>query len=336
MRVFIAGGTGFIGTYLSRFALERGWQVTLIVRDLQHESARWLETQGAFLVEGDITDREGMASIFQDHKPNVYIHNAGWYELGISSRQRAAMQRVNVDGLENALAAAEAAGVDRIVLTSSTTALGDTGGEQVSEGFRRIKPPLSWYESTLVEARKIADRYIARGLPLILGCPAQVIGPGDHSAYGQLFRLYLRRLLPPAVWAPDGAFSFVHVEDTARALVELVEKGTPGEEYFICGSVMTNREMLSTWAEALGRRTRFLWLSYPLAMATGLLAAPFLRLLGKPAFISTEVVRSSYASFRYDGEKVQQTTGVKLRRAPQAWTDTIQAERKSLLEKKAR
>ncbi|MFN2275903.1 MAG: hypothetical protein ACK2TX_13770, partial [Anaerolineales bacterium] len=69
---------------------------------------------------------------------------------------------------------------------------------------------------------------------------------------------------------------------------------------------------------------------------TGLLAAPFLRLLGKPAFISTEVVRSSYASFRYDGVKVQQTTGVKLRRAPQAWTDTIQAERKSLLEKKAR
>ena len=106
--------------------------------------------------------------------------------------------------------------------------------------------------------------------------------------------------------------------------------GEPGQEYFICGSVMTNREMLSTWAEELGRNTRFVWLPYPLAMAVGALAAPFLRLLGKPAFISTEVVRSSYASFRYEGEKVQRTTGVKLRSAEEAWIDTIDAERELL------
>jgi nucleoside-diphosphate-sugar epimerase len=163
---------------------------------------------------------------------------------------------------------------------------------------------------------------------LIIGSPAQVIGPEDHSVYGQLFRLYLRRLLPPAVWAPSGAFSFVHVEDVAKALLGLVEHGEAGEEYFICSSVMTNREMLRTWTGRLGRKTRFVWLPRPLAMAVGFAAAPLLRLLGQQAFISPEVVRSSYVSFRYRGDKVRQATGLSIRSASEAWSDTIEAERK--------
>jgi len=330
MKVMIAGGTGFIGRSLTGFALERGWDVNLLVRAIRGAPALKLERDGAHLFEGDITDRTALRSVFEQVKPDVYMHNAGWYELGIPRSRRQEMMRVNVMGLENSLAVAVEAGVGRIVYTSSTTALGDTGGELVAEGFRRSAPPLSWYEQTLIEARRLAECFISQGAPLILGCPAQVIGPGDHSAYGQLFRLYLRRLLPPTVWAPQGAFSFVHVEDAARALVGLAEHGRAGEEYFICGSVMTNREMLATWAGELGRRTRFLWLSYPLAMAVGYAAAPLLHLLGQPAFISPEVVRSSYASFRYRGDKLREATGVTMRSAREAWSDTIKAERELL------
>jgi dihydroflavonol-4-reductase len=327
MRVMIAGGTGFIGRYISRFALERGWDVNLLVRNPASPAARALEERGAHLVAGDITKKESLQAAFKTVQPDVYMHNAGWYELGIPRGKHEAMRRVNVDGLANALAAAEEVNVERVIMTSSTTALGDTAGQLVEEGFQRTAQPSSWYERTLIEARELADGYRERGFPLILGCPAQVIGPGDHSTYGHLFRLYLRRLLPPTVWGPGGAFSFVHVEDTAHALLGLVEHGSPGGEYFIAGSVMTNREMLSTWAEGLHRRTRFLWLPYPIALAAGLAAAPLLRLLGQPAFISAEVVRSSCASFRYRADKIQQTTGVKLRSARQAWLDTIEAER---------
>lgn len=327
MRLMIAGGTGFIGRHLSGLALERGWDLTLLVRDPQSEAAGELHQRGAQLVQGDITHREQMRSALDTIRPDVYLHNAGWYELGIPRSKRRAMWRVNVSGLDNALAAAAATGVRRVVMTSSTTAHGDTGGEVVAEGFQRSAPPLSWYENTLIEARQVADRYRAAGLQLIIGSPAQVIGPGDHSVYGQLFRLYLRHLLPPTVWAPGGSFSFVHVEDTAQALLGLVEHGEPGEEYFICSSVMTNRQMLKTWAGHLGRKTRFVWLPRPLAIGVGFAAAPILRLIGQEAFISPEVVRSSYVSFRYRGDKIRQATGVAIRTAAQAWIDTIEVER---------
>jgi hypothetical protein len=91
---------------------------------------------------------------------------------------------------------------------------------------------------------------------------------------------------------------------------------------------MTNREMLATWVEALDRRSVFMWLPQPLAIVTGALMAPVLRLVGQPAFISPEVVRSSFVSFRYSSEKIRDEIGVTFRNARQAWMDTIHGELK--------
>jgi nucleoside-diphosphate-sugar epimerase len=326
MRILIAGGTGFIGKRLSAGALARSWDVYLLVRDPGSKAARDLQMQGAKLIVGDLTQTETMHAAFKVSSPDAYLHCAGWYELGIPHRAHHRMREVNVGGLENALAAARAYGEPRIVITSSTTALGDTGGEVADESFRRISPPGSWYEQTLIEANMVIERARHTGQEIIVGRPAQVIGPGDHSPYGQLFRMYLRRLLPPLVWGPEGAFSFVHVEDAARALLSLVQLGQPGEDYFIAGGVMTNREMLDTWVTALGRRGGFLWLPLPLALFTGGLTAPLLRMFGQQAFISIEVVRSSFVSFRYSSEKIRRELGVDFRGAEQAWLDTIREE----------
>lgn len=326
MRVLIAGGTGFIGRRLSAGALALGWEVFLLTRQPQAEPAVALRGLGAELVPGDLTRIDSLQTAFETARPDLYLHNAGWYELGIPRAARARMRLVNAGGLQNALDAAQAWGKLRIVVTSSTTALGDTQGLLADETFQRQTPPGSWYEQTLIEANKVIMASRARGQAIIVGRPAQVIGPGDHSPYGRLFRMYLRRLLPPLVWGPEGAFSFVHVEDTAQALLRLAEGGDVGGDYFIAGGVMTNRAMLDTWVSALGRRTHFLWLPRPLAMVTGGLMAPLLRLAGQPAFISPEVVRSSFVSFRYSSEKIKRELGVQFRDARQAWLDTIDAE----------
>ncbi len=326
MRALIAGGTGFIGQRLSAGALERGWEVFVLTRHPQAEPARRLRGLGAELIPGDLTRMESLQSAFDTARPDVYLHNAGWYELGIPRAARGRMRQVNVGGLQNALDAAQAWGLPRIVVTSSTTALGDTLGVMADESFQRQTPPGSWYEQTLIEANERIQAGRERGQAIIVGRPAQVIGQGDHSPYGRLFRMYQRRLLPPLVWGPDGAFSFVHVEDTAQALLRLAESGEAGSDYFIAGGVMTNRAMLETWVKALGRRTAFLWLPRSLAMITGGLMAPMLRLAGQPAFISPEVVRSSFVSFRYSSEKIQRELGVQFRDARQAWLDTIDAE----------
>lgn len=326
MQVLIAGGTGFIGRTLTRKALGRDWRVNLLVRRPDSPAARSLADEGAMLVLGDVTDRRSLRAAFEVVEPDLYFHNAGWYELGIPRRERRQMWAVNVEGVENALTLAAEHGVSKSVYSSSTTALGDTGGRTVDESFAREAAPLSYYERTKTEAHRLALRHQEAGEPLVVASPAQAVGAGDHSPFGHFARLFLRGILPPFIWGPDGAFTFTHVDDVADALLLAGEKGEAGERYFLAGSVMTNRALMKLWGEVTGKRPPFIWLPKSVALAMSALAAPLLRIMGQPAFISPEVVRSTFVSFRYTGEKAEQALGVDFRSAEQAWIDVLEAE----------
>ncbi len=324
-RVLITGGTGFIGRRVTRGALARGWNVTLLVRRAESPRAQQLAAQGARLILGDVTDRDSTRAALEVASPELLFHIAGWYELGIPRRARRRMWAVNVEASEIVLSLAAEAGVPRTVYTSSTTALGDTGGEVADETFARRSPPLSYYERTKTEGHAIARRHQQAGEPVVIVCPAQVVGPDDHSAFGIMARLYAHRRLPPMGWAPDSVFSFAHVEDVAEAMLRAGERGPAGETYFLAGAQLTTREMAAVWGETSGRSKRFLWLPRPIALAQAGLAAPLLRLAGRPAFLSPEVVRSSYVSFAYTSAHAAGALGATFRPADQAWRDALRA-----------
>lgn len=325
MRVLITGGTGFIGQQLSRGALQRGWQTTVVTRSPDSAAAQKLAGEGASLVKGDVTDRRSLQEALEISSPDVFFHNAGWYELGIPRRAQRRMWAVNVEGVENALNLAAEHGIPKIIYTSTTTALGDTGGESVDETFSRRSPPLTYYERTKYEAHTQALRHQSFGEPLVIACPAQVMGPGDHSPFGYYSRLFVRGLLPMG-WAPEGAFTFGYVKDVAEGLLLAGERGQPGETYFLAGQVLTNHEMMQIWSQITGRRPPSIWLPRSLAMAQAMFVAPLLRALGHPAFISPEVVRSSFVSFRYRSNKAMNELGVVFRSAEQAWEETLLEE----------
>ncbi|HEY47097.1 MAG TPA: NAD-dependent epimerase/dehydratase family protein [Anaerolineae bacterium] len=327
MRAMITGGTGFIGQQLSRGALQRGWEITVVTRGPDSAASQILAGMGVTLVKGDVTDRRSFQEALEGCSPDIYFHLAGWYELGIPRRAKRRMWTVNVEGLENALSLAAIHGIPKTVYTSTTTALGDTGGELVDETFTRHSPPLSYYERTKYEAHTRALRHQSSGEPLVIACPAQVMGPGDHSPFGYYSRLFLRGLLPMG-WAPEGAFTFGHVNDVAEGLLLAGERGQPGEIYFLAGQVLTNHEMMQIWSQTTGRRPPSIWLPRSLAMAQAMFTAPLLRALGHPAFISPEVVRSSFVSFRYRSDKATDQLGVSFRSAEQAWEETLLEEAK--------
>ena len=326
-RILITGGTGFIGSRLTRAALARGGTVFLLTRRPDGSSARALALAGARLLLGDTTDRESVRGALEVARPQRVFHNAGWYELGIPRRSRRQMRAVNVDGVENVLSLAAETGVDRLVYTSSTTALGDTGGFVADERFERRAPACSWYETTKAEAHALAVRHQRAGEPVVIVAPAQVVGPGDHSPFGVMARLFLRRRLPPVGWGPQGAFTFAHVEDVAEAILAAGDRGRPGEVYFLAGEALTVRELMDIWRRAERRTPVRLWLPRPLALMQAGFMAPILRAFGQTAFISPEVVRSGYASFRYASAKAMSELGAAFRPAAQAWEDTLRAER---------
>lgn len=331
MRALITGGTGFIGRPLVRGALRRGWEVTILTRRPHSPEARELAAGGARLVVGELADRASLRAAFEVTRPELLFHNAGWYELGIPARARRRMWAVNVEGTENVLSLAAEAAVGRVVYTSSTTALGDTGGITADESFERRAPMLSYYERTKAEAHAIARRHQRAGEPVVIACPAQAVAPGDHSPFGVLARLFVRRRLPPFTWAPEGAFTFGHVEDVAEGILLAAEKGRAGETYFVAGTQLTNAELMRVWGEATGMKPPFIWLPRALAMAQASVAAPILRATGNTAFLSPEVVRSSYVSFRYTSEKAVRELGAAFRPAETTWAETLQEEMRRIL-----
>ncbi len=327
MRVFLTGATGFIGQPLTWAMLRRGWEVTALVRRTDTTPVRLLRQAGVKLVEGDVvaSDRGLLREAMRG--ANIVFHNAGWYELGITAKARPAMHAVNVEATETILGLARQQDVPKIVFTSSTTALGDTGGAVADESFQRAAPAKSYYEETKTEAHALALSFQRRGAPVVIVCPAQVIGPGDQSPFGYFARLYVRGLLPPTTWAPEAIYTMAYVDDVAEAMALAAEKGRPGQTYILGGTSLSMRAMIETWKETPGGLKPFIWLPRRLAWLTGLAAAPLLRQMGQRAYLSREVINASYGSFQYSSARAERELGAHFRPAAEAWRDTLAAER---------
>ncbi|HEX9812467.1 MAG TPA: NAD-dependent epimerase/dehydratase family protein, partial [Burkholderiales bacterium] len=109
MKVFLTGGTGFIGQPLTKSLLARGWDVVTLVRKPDSPPARALTKMGAQCVTGDVTDRESMRTGMTG--TDIVVHNAAWYELGIPESARNLMHAINITGTDNVLSLALELGI---------------------------------------------------------------------------------------------------------------------------------------------------------------------------------------------------------------------------------
>ena len=324
MKVFLTGGTGFIGQPLARSMIARGWNVVALVRNPDSPQGRALAKAGAQCLAGDVTERESMRAGMTG--ADLFVHNAAWYELGVSRDARARMHAINIDGTNNALGLALELGVPRNVYVSSVVYYGDSGAEARDETYRRQSPYRSYYEQSKAEAHDIAMRYQQRGLPLVLVCPAHVTGPNDHSVFGYYLRMYLSRLMTPVGFSPEMMISPVHVDDVGAGIALAAEKGRPGETYILAGDPMSVREMFELWnTKPGGFKVRYYM---PRWLARLLLAplAPLQRLAGLPAFLSAETIAASSASYQFSSAKAQRELGWAHRPAKQMWLDIIDKE----------
>lgn len=327
MRVFLTGGTGFIGQALAGALRRRDWEVTALVRDPGGAAARALVGLGATLAPGDVTDRESMRSPMAG--ADVVIHNAGWYELGVGGREaERRMEAVNVDGARNALTLAHELGVPRVVHVSSIVAGGETGDVVRDETFVRRSPPPSPYERTKAEAHAIALDLVARGAPVLVAMPAGVFGPGDHSNVGILARMYVRGFAPPLTIGGGFRRSQVHVEDCAEGIALVAEKGRIGEAYILSAGSPSYGETYAIWATTPGGLQPLATLPRPMAVLTGALAEPIQSLFGLPNLLSLEAVRGAHTHYLYSGEKAIRELGWKPGDVGQRWLETLAEERR--------
>lgn len=288
MRVFVTGGTGFIGGEVVRQLRDRGEEVVCLVRN--PGKAAKLEALGCELVGGDLGDetaiRKGMEGC------DAVIHAAAVYEVGIPESERAGMREANVGGTERVLGAALEAKIPKVVYVSTVGVFGNTHGRIVDESYEHPAEEFtSAYEETKWEAHQAAKRLIGEGLPCVIVQPGGVYGPGDTSSVGQLLDQFLSGKMPLMPF-PELGICLTHVEDIAKGILLALDKGRTGEAYVISGPATTIREAIGVVADATGRKPPRGAIPTPLMKAMIPIGPLVGRVMGQPPNLR-ELIRSA-------------------------------------------
>lgn len=319
MKVFVTGGTGFIGRQVVRKLIERGYDVYVLARS--EESAALCEMMGANVVKGDLEDldalREGMRG------SDVVFHIAAWYKVG--SREWRKAEEINVGGTSRVLELAYELGVPRIIYTSTIAVNGDTHGVMADESYRMPadQPFLTEYDRTKWKAHyEVALPLIEKGAPITIVMPGVVYGPGDTSLAGKLMEAFHRgyfRLFP----GPETVFTYAHVEDIAEGHILALEKGKPGESYILAGQAKTLKQMAELWAELGGGPkpftfvpAGFLHVFAPLQQAVG-------EILPLPELLSADGIREMGATYLASSLKARELLGWETRPLEEGMHETF-------------
>jgi dihydroflavonol-4-reductase len=292
---FITGGTGFLGRAIIEQLVAADRPVRALARS--DAAAEALAALGAEPVPGDVLDRASLEAGVAGCEVAYHVAGANAFCLPDPSP----LYEVNVTGSHNVVLAAAAAGVRRLVYTSSAATLGEERGAVGSEESVHRGWFLSDYERSKYEAeRALLDAAGETGLEVVCVNPSSVQGPGRTGGTARLLLGYLNGTLRSAV---DTRLSVVDIADCTRGHLLAEERGAPGERYVLCGASLTVREGL----ELLGRVTgldeqpRFLPPRLALLLASGVETVGRVR-RRKPS-VCREMVRTLLHGHTYNGSK---------------------------------
>jgi nucleoside-diphosphate-sugar epimerase len=323
MKVFVTGGTGFIGGAVVRQLRARGDDVVALVRT--PAKATQLEELGCTLVSGDLNDERAIRGGMEGC--DAVIHAAAVYEVGIPASARQSMQEANVGGTERVLGAALEAQIGKVVYVSTVGIFGNTNGQIVDEGYEHQGEFLSEYEKTKWEAHQVAKRLIGEGLPCVIVQPGGVYGPGDTSSIGALLDQFLSGKMP-LIPFPELGMCLTHVEDIAGGIILALDKGGAGETYIISGPVTTVREAIGVVAAETGKKAP------KHALPTGLMKAltpigPLVgKIMGQPPNLRELIASADGVTFWANHDKATKELGYQPRGLEEGLRATLEAEGK--------
>ena len=248
-KVLITGATGFIGNHVTRLCLERGDDVRVMVMPGEDRSP--LQGMDVEFVEGNLLDPESLVRAVQGVQ-QLY-HLAALF--AIWTKDPDLHFKINVDGARSMMEAAKAAGVEKIVFTSSVAAIGivSNGGFATEETSFNSWPWASEYILSKFISHQMVKGMVSDGLPVTMVMPGMPFGPGDRMPT-PTGTMILRTLEGKMKNYWDGGVCAVDVRDVAAGHVLAMEKGRIGESYILANKDgnMPNKELLTMIGKIAG------------------------------------------------------------------------------------
>ncbi|MEO5721786.1 MAG: NAD-dependent epimerase/dehydratase family protein [Chthoniobacterales bacterium] len=248
--ILVTGATGHLGANLLRLLIAQGEPVRVLVRQSSN-----LDSLGGLEIEkvlGDLRDPESLRAVVRDCDR---IYHCAALVTTAENRKRELFE-TNVVGTRNLLRAALNAGVRRVVVSGSLSAVGQPENRQANEddAFDPFAAELP-YAHSKAWAEHECLKAAGDGLAVVIATSCAIIGPHDYvpSRVGRTLIDFAEGRM--RFYVPGG-FEFVSAHDIARGHFLAMERGRSGQRYIFSTEFLTMDEMLDLWASVTGTQTR--------------------------------------------------------------------------------
>ncbi|MBA3880402.1 MAG: NAD-dependent dehydratase [Sphingobium sp.] len=317
-KCLVTGASGFVGAAVARALAAQGAQLRLLVRASSDRTN--IAGLDAELAEGDLRDE---ASVRRAAKGVRYLfHVAADYRIWAPDPEE--IVRNNRAGTQAVMNAARAAGVERIVYTSSVATLKPLDGGAADE-TRAATPEqaVGAYKRSKVVAERLVEAMAADGLPVVIVNPSTPIGPRDvkPTPTGRIVVEAANGKMPAYV---ESGLNLVHVDDVAAGHLLALEKGRIGERYILGGQDVSLGAMLGEIARIAGRKPPSVVIPraplFPLAYAN----EAWCRLTGKTdPFLTVDSLRMAAHNMYFSSAKAEAELGYRARPYAEALRDAV-------------
>jgi nucleoside-diphosphate-sugar epimerase len=270
MPILVTGGSGHLGANLVHRLLDEGHPVRVLVR--LGSDNRALDGLDVERVYGDLRDPSAMEVAVRGCQ-RIYHCAAKLSTVGGGERE---IFDCNVIGTRNLLRAAAAAGVERVVVTGSFSAVGHLPDRPSDEEvpfypFEKGMP----YEFTKTFVEHECLRAVARGLDVRIATSCAILGPHDYkpSRMGRTLFDFANGRMRAYI---HGGFEFVSAHDIVTGHLLAMDKGRTGEKYIFSTEYVTVDQLMALFERITGRPRPRLRLPGPVMMAVASVASPIL------------------------------------------------------------
>ncbi len=315
-KTLVTGGTGFVGRAVVTELLAAGRAVRVLARQKEHPALQGLDVE---LAPGDLRDGDSLKRAVAGC--TALFHVAADYRLWVPDPET--MYAVNVDGTRNLLAAAAAAGVTRVVHTSTVGTLGNPGdgtpgAEDTPVG---LKDMVGHYKRSKFLGEQVALEYARQGLPVTVVNPSTPVGPWDSrpTPTGAIIVDFLKKRMPAFL---ETGLNLIHVRDVARGHLLAEEKGRIGEKYILGHENLSLSRIFQMLAEISGRPAPKWQLPYWPVLALAYIDEFWAnQVSGRPPRMPVTAIRMAKKYMYFDNAKAVKYLGLTLTPVRQALED---------------
>lgn len=325
-RILITGGTGFLGTHIVQNFIAAGERNLKVMASRVPE---WMKDAGIKAVEGSVTDRDDVAKACKN--VSALFHLAG--KVSRDNDDAAAMNKVHLEGTRILCEAAKEAGVETMILASSSGTIAVSEDETVfDETFPQpidILTRWAYYASKYYQERCAIENFDGDGRRLVIMNPSLLLGPNDERLSSTKVVLdFLGRKIP---YCPSGGLNFVDARDAAAAFVSALDKGRHQERYLLGAENMTFEQFFGRLERLSGVSAPMMKVPKKLAMAGSSIISSIYKNWGKASPVAPNEVEQAEHFWYFDSSKAIEELGFAARDPQETLQDTITYLRENIL-----